>query len=379
MRILLLIIIVITGYRAFGQIDGRKIGYYNRLEVTPEKDSMQQSFGNRIHSVHVIDARSDTAAMGYYNLKKSDALKYDVKPGVAEKNGDIDIWAKVYHCSPDIKMGFENWINNYLQCSNNESVQNKLLIVIKKFWLSPEADKIDADNEKKQSTKVWNAGVVCKLEFYLEKDSVFYPLYRVDSVYSFADKLFDYSGLKFRDNGAAFITAALKKSLANITDINFGEILSKRKKLLFSDIQREYEKKAQLNILKDIVLKKGVYKDFEEFKNNSPSITGFELRTGKMGDIMYVKTADAEYPARDLWGYCDGTDIFINSGDKYSKLVRQRNTFYFYGIKEITRKSKHIFMKSSALNYATNTGEKKTVFLLELKYYQVDMETGEVY
>jgi len=31
------------------------------------------------------------------------------------------------------------------------------------------------------------------------------------------------------------------------------------------------------------------------------------------------------------------------------------------------------------LNYAANTGEKKSVYKMELKYYQVDMETGEAY
>ncbi len=111
----------------------------------------------------------------------------------------------------------------------------------------------------------------------------------------------------------------------------------------------------------------------------APSISSYELRKGSIGDILYIKEGDSEYPTRDVWGFCDGKDIFINSGDKYSKLMRRENTFYFFGIKGVVQKSKHIAMMSSGLNYAMNTGPKKTVYKLDLKYYQIDMETGEVY
>ena len=97
-----------------------------------------------------------------------------------------------------------------------------------------------------------------------------------------------------------------------------------------------------------------------------------------MGDILFVKEGAQEYPTRNVWGYCDGSSIFINSGDKYSKLIRQANTFYFYGIKEIARRSKIRFMKASPLNYAANSGEKKSVYKKNLKYLLLDMESGEV-
>ncbi len=72
-------------------------------------------------------------------------------------------------------------------------------------------------------------------------------------------------------------------------------------------------------------------------------------------------------------------DIFINSGDKYSKLVKRENTFYFFGVKGMTQKTKNDFWTSSTLNYISGNGPKKTVYKLDLKYYQIDMDTGEVY
>lgn len=381
MRIILsLLLILLENSSAFAQIEAKSIDFTNKLEISLQPEIYSYSFGNSINSVNVIDVRDDTAVIGYHYLKPGDAHRYLVKPGSSPNKKNSDIWSKVYSCSPTLKDGMGKWISEYLQCKKNESVKNKLLIVVKKFWLSGEADKIRYDNDKVgQVINGWDAGILCKLEFYLEKDSVFFPLYRFDSVFTFKEKLNDYKGTQFVDNAGFFITTVLKASLEKLMNINLDDVFTKRRKLSFADISGDYSRKFEVPVLKFITLKKGVYKDFEEFKANSPSITDYEFRNGTAGDILYVKDGNTEYPTRDAWGFCDGTDIFINSGDKYSKLVRRENTFYFFGIKGVVQRSKHIFMQSSGLNYAMNTGPKKTVYKLDLKYYQIDMETGEVY
>ena len=112
---------------------------------------------------------------------------------------------------------------------------------------------------------------------------------------------------------------------------------------------------------------------------NAPSVAEFEYRKGKMGDVLYVKEGGNEFPDRTAWGFCDGKNIFINSSDIFSELIRDGNTFYFNGVKSITKKAIHNLMKTSLLNIATNTGEKHSVYSVDKKYYQIDMETGEVY
>ncbi len=381
MRIITSLLLILLGNpQIFAQIEAKAIDYNNKLEVNLPKEVSSHSFANALYSVNVIDVRDDTAIIGYHYLKESDARRYFVKPGPAPKNKHTDAWSKVYQCSSGLKEGFTQWINEYLQCQKNGSAKNKLLIVVKKFWLSGEANKIRYENDKiGQAMNGWDPGVLCKLEFYLEKDSVFFPLYRVDSIYTFKKRLNDYEGIKFVDNADFFITSALKASLEKLNDINFDEIPGKRRKLSYDDIYKEYSKKNELAALKLPGLKKGVYKNFEDFKAGTPSITEYEFRKGTAGDILYIKEDGSAYPARNAWGFCDGTDIFINSGDKYSKLVRRENTFYFLGIKGMVQRSKHIFGLSSGFNYATNTGPKESVYKLDLKYYQLDMETGEVY
>jgi len=381
MKITVSVLCILTFYLpVYAQIEAKVIDFNNTLEISLEKEVFSHAFTNSIHSVNIIDIRDDTLAMGYHYLKPGDAIRYMVQPSVSSKNKDNDKWSKVYHCSPTLSTGFRDWINEYLQCRKNISAKNKLLIVVKKFWLSPEADEIRDENGKVgQAMNGWDAGVICKLEFYLERDSMFFPLYRIDSVFTFKERLNDYRGIRFVDNAASFVTSVLKSSLEKLVEINMDEIIAKRRKLSLGDIQQKYLQRSNVPVLKSADLKKGAYKNFEEFKLNAPSIGSYDLREGSIGDILYVKEGDSEYPTREAWGFCDGEDIFINSGDKYSRLVRRENTFYFFGIKGVVQKTKHIGGMSSGLNYAMNTGPKKTVYKLDLKYYQIDMETGGVY
>lgn len=379
-KIAFLILTLLNTFPVIAQIEAKTLDYNNKLEISLEKDSSPKCLGDRIHSVNVIDVRDDTVAIGYYSVTRMEAFKYGVKAGASKKDKNTDAWSKVYHCTPSLKEGMISWMSDYFGFSSNDSVKNTLLIVVKKLWLSSEADKPHFDVEQKRpAANGWNSGVLCKLEFYLERDSIFYPLYRIDSIFTYDDWLYDYAGIKFRNNGSLFLTLALKSSLVKLTEIKPEEIIAKRRKLAFREIYNEYSNKNNLPILKTVTQNSGVYTTYDEFKNNQPSIKEYELRKGSMGDILFVKEGKEEYPTRNAWGYCDGNNIFINSGDKYSKLVRHANTFYFYGLKEVTKKSKHVFMKSSGLNYATNSGEKKSVFKMELKYYQIDMETGEAY
>jgi hypothetical protein len=153
----------------------------------------------------------------------------------------------------------------------------------------------------------------------------------------------------------------------------------RQKKLSLTDIITFNKRNLNLPILNESILKKGAYASYEEFKNNNPSIKEYQYKKGEMGDFLYVKENGVEHPDRTVWGFCDGTNIYINSADKFSLLVREGNTFYFNGIKSISKKVVHRIMYTSVFNLVTNTGQKRTVYKAKPRYYQVDMEDGEVY
>jgi hypothetical protein len=73
----------------------------------------------------------------------------------------------------------------------------------------------------------------------------------------------------------------------------------------------------------NVTLKKGIYKTFEEFKNNSPSIPlEYEILSGKIvyagfeihNDTLYNLKVDKD-KANEIgliWGFCDGKHAYIN-------------------------------------------------------------------
>lgn len=73
-----------------------------------------------------------------------------------------------------------------------------------------------------------------------------------------------------------------------------------------------------------VVLKKGVYKNFEEFKYNSPSLdysVDIETRTDKYGGLKsdkYItyygigKTLEGDIKTRSVYGFSDGSKVYLN-------------------------------------------------------------------
>jgi len=195
-------------------------------------------------------------------------------------------------------------------------------------------------------------------------------LYRFDSIIPLKGNA-DY-------DASEFTTLGLKQSLVKMTTIKEQDLIKSNKKITFNDIIKSNEQGHDLPLYNN-KREKGLYKTFEDFKLNAISVNDYEFKKGQMGDIIFIKENGNEFPMRSIWGFCDGKDLYINSGDKYSKLIQSGYNFYFSGTKGLQRNSEHIFLRSSALNYATDTGLKKITFDISIRYYQLDMENGAIY
>lgn len=308
--------------------------------------------GTSISAVEILDARDDTSSAGYYTSQSRRTSKIIFSgPAAAE---------------------ITTWMNGYFGLGNNGTSGNTIFGVIRKLRVSDEITPKTFDNgHQGQARNGWDRGVMIKMEYYIRKDSLYYPLYRFDSLLVFDEKLYDHAG--------EFITNALEASLNKLYGLNIDIALARSRKISAADILNKIRLSYNQPVLNDVVYKKGIYASFNEFKTNNPSITDYEFKKGQLGDILYVKKDGLEYPERTAWGFCDGKNIYINSGDKFSQLIRVGNTFDFKGIKSITKLVTRNILKTSLLNLATNTGERITNFNARLKYFQVDMETGDVY
>jgi hypothetical protein len=321
--------------------------------ILPVKSVATQKLSNNINRLAIFDWRDDTTSIGYCFSgmpKRTKRMVFDTAAGIVIKD----------------------WFCSYLNVGPQNKWGDQLVIILKKLRLSNEANlRVFENGHQGQAQNGWDEGVSLKIEFYLNKNEVYYPLYRYDSVLSIVGKL--------PGDAASFLSKAFESASNKLFTLKLNEIPASIRQLTLHDIAKKASKERSVPILIETAYRKGVYKTFDEFRNNAPSVTDFEYKKGKFGDMLYVREGDTEYPDRTAWGFCNGKNIFINSSDLFSELIREGNTFYFKGIKSVTRKARHNMMKTSMLNLATNTGEKRTSYSIDNRYYQVDMETGEVY
>ena len=344
--------LIFFSFLSFAQIKTPVIKAGDTVQIKIDGLVSFQSVSKNIRSLEIIDLRDDTGSLGYFFIKSLKKIK-----------------RIVFDSSPEHLI--RNWIGDYIQIDKG-NVGDNLVVCLKKLRLSSEATLRVFENEHEgQPQNGWDEGVLIKMEFYLRKEQFYYPLYRYDSVLNIEGKL--------PNDAPMFLTTAFSSALSKLFTLNLEHIPESARKLTIEDIVARSNKETQIPILVETAFKKGVYKTFEEFKMNAPSVTEYQFRKGKFGDMLYVKEGDNEFPDRTAWGFCDGKNFFINSSDIFSELIRDGNTFYFSGVKSITKKAIHNLMKTSMLNIATNTGEKYSVYSVDKKYYQIDMETGEVY
>ena len=347
-------------FPAYSQIQTPAIKNDAITYISLQKYPAEFIAGIKNSSITVLDARDDTSNIGYSNERL--VKQYQFRRGFINE--------------------VKSWFSTYLGISPENKNGNSLLINIKKLRISDEAVTTILDNGKSGLPKNgWEKGVIVKIEYYLEKDSFFTPLYRFDSIIPLKGRL--------KKNGDEYISIAFKTSLERFLTFKNDSVFLSRNKILLKDIERVNQLKYDLPVYSTTDHKKGVYKNFHDFKMNIISWTDFEFRKGEMGDIIYVKETDIEYPLRNAWGFSDGKNFYINSGDKYSKLIQAGNTYYFKGIKSLRKITRDkinwvdglevALDRTSGMPATTPSHLVNTVYDVDLKYYQLDMENGNVY
>ncbi|RZK45236.1 MAG: VCBS repeat-containing protein, partial [Pedobacter sp.] len=84
---------------------------------------------------------------------------------------------------------------------------------------------------------------------------------------------------------------------------------------------------------------KGIFMRFEDFLANNPLRSEFTVDKNSKGDYLYLKNnKGTEELVTDLWGYCDGSDVYIFSANNYFKLNRVSYSYRIYGAKEYSAK-----------------------------------------
>lgn len=328
------------------------------LFVLPAKSSNPVSL-NQISHIQISDKRFETSSWGL--VKKDKAVYKIVAPD-----------------STKIEQSLQEYINRKFKC--NVTASNSVLAVVRHFYFSNERKKNDFENYSK--LPVWSPGIAIKIDFYLQKEDGYHPWFRFHEDYISTEK-------KPVDHIDEIISEAIDFAFQKLTEADKAVISSNSKLVSPEEIEAVNQQALQLPILLTDSLKKGVYKSFKEFTNNSPSIPDYRIEKNERSSKLIVEKDGQEFPVKNIWGFCDGERIFIQCNNNFFQLARIENSFFSMAAKSYSDKLQINPVKLAtemALIVVFPTGAYLAPNSLEVnKYYQrlnpylLNMETGELY
>lgn len=349
----LFIIIALSPFLSFAQKQEKKpfsFQDFQQKKIVLSKPVSKLAASQYFDDLIVTDARFDTSAIGFY---KNNYFVFD--KGAAQT--------------------IENQLKDKFDMPGSNT-GNQVIIFIKNLWISTQFQSKNISTDLPNDDD-WQGGVKCKIECFNKKDSLYYPLFRFDTTIVAKNS-------EIKNKYSTLIDDCINMLANKILAAYAKPFSAKSKQLNWEEVNQHNIAPFEIPILKQNQLKKGIYANFNEFKNNSPKYAVFEITKTKLADIIYVKDSSTgvSYPLRNVWGYCDGRQIFIKSADNYFPIYRIANSFYLTGAKSLDRKMSS-GTENAAASYLlfgnTNARVSKTKYKIHYSPYQVDMETGEIY
>ena len=261
-----------------------------------------------------------------------------------------------YFTIEDIRRNFKSQLLSLIDFKNDPNfATSQVIVCLKKIWVTYHLTEVD---------NKWKSGILWKVECFKKLGNTFSYLCDLDTTIENQNprlRPFDLVNLCLQLS-AEKIEFALHQTAQTTQHANLNQF-----KYHFDDI----------SILQNVEKKKGLYMNYEQFLNNTPSPAEFEVEKDKLTDGLFVINSRGAYElVRNIWGYCDGQNIFIKSGEKYYPLCKVNHTFYFYGAKHV-KKSIHNDPGTDAFNPAVY--RKITKFSLPSSPFQLDIINGDVY
>lgn len=310
-----------------------------------------------ISHFEVIDERPDTARIGVHGNLPMHSHFFD----------------RQLIFSKPARQEIASWLNRHFtqpgpSKSGTPGAPDSVLVILRYLWLS-DTDPYTPNPDEYYGLHPHNPGgtrthIRLKAEIYGWRNNEYFPLLRIDTLeptkyVSYSARTATYRGWE-KDLAKIFADLAEKVSLAASHRENERRWISRE------DIRRFNRSRFDIPIFDSNTLVRGVYTDFEEFRNNAPSIHDFEVRPAGGYLALYLRNGDGtSYYTHDVWGYCNGKEVFIMRDGLLHPLRKDGNSFYFYGI-DIASNS------SADLNAFSGYPEQHCLYI-------VDMDSGQFY
>ena len=214
----------------------------------------------------------------------------------------------------------------------NSTPGKKILIVIQDLWMT---DIFPASQAGKNDGKpvIVTSKLICKADVFLKENETFVPLTRLDT--TIWDKR------KINIACTDLLEDLLSLLHQNINNEILANEYASRKKLNLEFLKNHYSKKLATTFNTNTVFKKGIYKTYDDFRNNTPTNVDFEItESDDEPAMLYIKDGKGTGQlTRDVWGVNDGKNSYIMQGGHVFRLYKNENAFYWMGLKIIRVKT----------------------------------------
>jgi len=258
--------------------------------------------------VRVEDVRFDTTYIGIYSKLTTGF----VTPVI--DNYKINLDGGLAH-------SFKNYLEGVFK--NPQSGQENEVVCFIKSLTVVRRDTLTETSSMYNKYGTMKFGV----EVFLHSGSNYFAAFKIDTV------LNSMVNIQKRQVGEDmvqnFLMPAVRLMARQISNTNWQSI-AKRKAFTGDFVDTHYfTSRFNLPVLTE-PWKKGVYRNFTEFKNNAPGIENFNLTKEKFKTILLSDSKGDLIPTTKMFGYCDGEKCWILMGNYPFPLVRTGNGFEFF-------------------------------------------------
>ncbi|MBC7849655.1 MAG: hypothetical protein H7Y31_07960 [Chitinophagaceae bacterium] len=331
------------------------------LEFSKRLDTTSRRFSN----ITVIDSRADTSRVGIYPF----GLKSRPLQLVTEENLSLLLQR---HLTESFVV---------------DSGKHDLLIFIRKFWLTKFKRDARFVNEEEITLNdgLAKSEIQFKIDCYISDEDKWVPWMRIDTIC--------YSSAKIKNAGDNKINSILDEVFEKIATTSLV-IPNQRARLTYYQLTTNYGKDFSAPGFSRNPIRKGVFKTFEDFKNNKPAYADFKLREGKSGNYLEIKDAEGKaFYSNNIWGFCDGKIVYVSLVGNLFPVFRTGNGFYVYAplMKEKRNPRLLNFAESPAFLYLPLDIYTASAFMAEVviktalktmkgaTIFSLDPQTGELY
>lgn len=150
----------------------------------------------------------------------------------------------------------------------------------------------------------------------------------------------------------------------------------------WADLEAGLKKRFGLPVFTDSLSRAGLYKNFNEFINNSPSVINVQMkmRNNELTDVLDAENHTVDL--RDYWGACDGKNRYIIFKGAFNKLLPTDSSFRFLSDRQeakvgglMSTRTKRLLLWGPVITNAIKGSGTRA----NQEYFYLNMENGRVH